>query len=49
MLLPSSRREREVVAQAREDLWEKAEELGHRTAEGVRAMARTSSGAADKG
>jgi Protein of unknown function (DUF3618) len=49
MLLPSSRREREVVAQAREDLWDKAEEVGHRTAEGVRAMARTSSGAADKG
>jgi Protein of unknown function (DUF3618) len=49
LLLPSSHREREVVAQAREDLWDKAEELGHRTAEGVRAMARTSSGAADKG
>jgi Protein of unknown function (DUF3618) len=46
-LLPSSRGERQVVAQAREDLWEKAEELGHRTAEGVRAMARTSGGAAD--
>jgi Protein of unknown function (DUF3618) len=49
VLLPSARREREMVAQAREDLWEKAEELGHRAADSIRAMARTSRGAADEG
>jgi Protein of unknown function (DUF3618) len=48
IVLPSSRREREAVAQAREDLWEKAEEFGHRAADGVRAMARTSRGGADE-
>jgi hypothetical protein len=48
LLLPSPRREREVVAQAREDLWEKTEQLGHRAADGMRAMARTSRGAADE-
>jgi hypothetical protein len=37
-LLPASRREREIVGEAREDLWEKAEELGHRAAEGVRSL-----------
>jgi Protein of unknown function (DUF3618) len=49
VLLPSARREREVVAQAREDLWEKTEQLGHRAAEGMRSMAQTSRGAADEG
>ena len=49
VLLPSARREREVVAQAREDLWEKTEQLGHRAADSIRAMARTSRGAADEG
>ena len=49
VLLPSARREREVVAQAREDLWEKTEQLGHCAADTIRAMARTSRGAADKG
>jgi Protein of unknown function (DUF3618) len=49
VLLPSARREREVVAQAREDLWEKTEQLGHRAAEGIRTMAGTSRGAADEG
>jgi hypothetical protein len=39
MLLPTSRREREVAAQARDDLWEKAEELSHRAADTVREMA----------
>jgi hypothetical protein len=39
MLLPSTRREQELVADAREDLWEKAEELGHRAADGVRSLA----------
>jgi hypothetical protein len=42
MLLPPTRREQEIVAQAREDLWEKAEELGHRAADGIRAMAENS-------
>jgi hypothetical protein len=42
MLLPATRREQEIVAQAREDLWEKAEEIGHRAADGVRAMAESS-------
>ncbi len=49
VLLPSARREREVVAQAREDLWEKTEQLGHRAADSIRAMARTSRGADDEG
>jgi hypothetical protein len=38
MLAPSSRREQELVASAREDLWKKAEELGHRAADSIRAM-----------
>jgi hypothetical protein len=49
VLLPSARREREVVAQAREDLWEKTEQLGHCAADSIRAMARTSRGTADEG
>jgi hypothetical protein len=49
VLLPSARREREVVAQAREDLWEKTEQLGRRAADSMRAMARTSRGATDEG
>lgn len=44
--VPASRGERELVADAREDLWEKAEELGHNAAESVRAMAPSSTGAA---
>ncbi len=39
MLAPSSRREQELVASAREDLWEKAEKLAHRAADSIRAMA----------
>jgi hypothetical protein len=39
MLLPTSRREREIATQARDDLWDKAEELGHRAANSVREMA----------
>ncbi|HXC91908.1 MAG TPA: DUF3618 domain-containing protein [Stellaceae bacterium] len=39
MLLPTSRRERELATQARDDLWDKAEELGHRAANSVREMA----------
>jgi hypothetical protein len=39
MLLPTSRREREIATQARDDLWDKAEKLGHRAANSVREMA----------
>jgi Protein of unknown function (DUF3618) len=39
MLAPSSRRERELIAGAREELWKTAEELGHRAADCVRATA----------
>jgi uncharacterized protein DUF3618 len=39
VLLPATRREREIVGEARADLWEKAEELGHRAADGVRSLA----------
>ncbi len=39
MLLPTSRRERELATQARDDLWDKAEELGHRAANSMREMA----------
>ncbi|HEV2100723.1 MAG TPA: DUF3618 domain-containing protein [Stellaceae bacterium] len=39
MLAPSSRREQELVAGAREDLWKTAEELGRRAADSIRAMA----------
>ncbi len=46
---PASRGERELVADAREDLWEKAEELGHQAAESVRALAPDSTGAAAPG
>ncbi|MGH7028874.1 MAG: DUF3618 domain-containing protein [Stellaceae bacterium] len=43
MLLPTTRREQEIVGEAREDLWEKAEQFGHRAAEGVRSLAEGSS------
>ncbi len=39
LLLPTTRREQEIVGEAREDLWEKAEQFGHRAAEGVRSLA----------
>jgi hypothetical protein len=39
MLLPASRREREIAARARDDLWDKAEALGHRAANAMREMA----------
>ncbi len=45
-LVPASRGEQELVADAREDLWEKAEELGHRAADSVRGMAPSSTGGA---
>jgi Protein of unknown function (DUF3618) len=38
MFLPISRREREIAARARDDLWDKAEELGHRTAKSIRDL-----------
>ena len=49
VFVPASRGERELVADAREDLWEKAEELGHNAAESVRAMAPSPTGAATSG
>ncbi|HTV45868.1 MAG TPA: DUF3618 domain-containing protein [Stellaceae bacterium] len=39
MLLPPTRREQEMVAGARTDLWQKAEELGHRAAAEMRDWA----------
>jgi Protein of unknown function (DUF3618) len=39
-LLPSSRREQEAIAQTREDLWHKAEALGHRAAARIRDVGR---------
>jgi hypothetical protein len=39
MLVPTTRREREIATQARDDLWDKAEELGHRAANSVRELA----------
>ncbi|HUC09167.1 MAG TPA: DUF3618 domain-containing protein [Stellaceae bacterium] len=38
-LLPASRPEREIAAQAREEMWETAEGIGHRAAATVREMA----------
>jgi hypothetical protein len=39
MLLPVTRPEREIAAEAREEMWETAEEIGHRAAATVREMA----------
>ena len=39
MLVPTSRRERELAAQAHDNLWDKAEALGHVAANSVREMA----------
>jgi hypothetical protein len=39
MLLPASRREREIATQARQEMWETAEELGERATSTVREMA----------
>ncbi len=39
--LPTSRREREIVTQARDDILEKAEELGHRAANSMRELAES--------
>jgi Protein of unknown function (DUF3618) len=47
-LLPASRREQQLIAQAREDLWQKAETLGHQTAAQIRNFNRCSTAAAAK-
>jgi hypothetical protein len=39
MLLPASRREREIAVQAREGMWETTEEVGHRAVAAMRGMA----------
>jgi hypothetical protein len=45
-LLPATRRERQLVARAREDLWRQAEALGHQTAARVRDLGRCSTASA---
>jgi Protein of unknown function (DUF3618) len=42
MMLPTSRRERRIAAQTRDDLWDKAEEFGHRAANSIREIAEDS-------
>jgi Protein of unknown function (DUF3618) len=42
MLLPASRPERKIAAQAREEMWETAEEIGHRAANAMREIAEDS-------
>ncbi len=50
MLLPTSRREQEIVTQARDDILDKAEQLGHRAADSVRQLGETAAhGAEDQG
>ena len=46
VFVPASKGEQELVGDAREDVWEKAEELSHRAADSIRAMAADPSGAA---
>ena len=45
-LLPATRRERQLIARAKEDLWQQAEALGHRTAVRVRDLGQRSTAAA---
>jgi hypothetical protein len=45
-LLPATRREREWVDETREELWKKAEEIGHEAADRVRDLAEHKVGAA---
>jgi hypothetical protein len=45
-LLPATRRERQLVARAREDLWRQVEALGHQTAARVRDFGRRSTASA---
>lgn len=46
-LLPATKREREWVGETREELWKKAEEVGHEAADGVRNLAEHKACAAD--
>jgi hypothetical protein len=46
-LLPAARREREWVDKTRDELWKKAEEIGHEAADRVRTLAEHKAGAAD--
>jgi hypothetical protein len=46
-LLPSSKRERDWVGAAREEVWKKAEQIGHEAADRVRNLAEQKAGAAD--
>jgi len=46
-LLPAARREREWVDKTRDELWKKAEEIGHEAADRVRTLAEPKAGAAD--
>lgn len=48
MLLPTSRRERDFAVQARDNIWDKAEELGHRAANSMREMAETQGSVSDR-
>jgi hypothetical protein len=45
-LLPASGQERRLIARAKEDLWQQAEALGHRTAVRVRDLGQRSTAAA---
>lgn len=47
--LPTSRREREIATQARDDIFEKAEELGHRAADSMRELAESTAHDASEG
>jgi hypothetical protein len=49
LFLPASARERRLIARAKEDLWQQAEALGHRTAARVRDLGqRPTASAADR-
>ncbi len=47
MWLPTSRREHEIVTQARDDILDKAEELGHRAASSMRELAESTAHGSD--
>jgi uncharacterized protein DUF3618 len=47
LLLPAANREQEWVGKAREELWNRAEEIGHQAAERVRGLADRKGEAAD--
>ena len=46
-LLPATKRERDWVGETREELWEKAEKVGHEVADGVRNLAEHRARATD--